>query len=142
MTPWAVAVSDSRGMPWPGAIVDARLPGMADPLRAVTDGDGIALLELPASANPMGSIDVRVSDGSYVTDRSWKVEDAQAGETLFVEIPVRGPEALLTPVEIGGLAVGGAAAAAGYGFSLKPLELLGELVLGAIVFTVIYRHSC
>ena len=138
----AVAVSDTRGMPWPEAVVEASIPGLTEALRVVTDAQGIAVLEVPEGARPGGDIAVRVSDGSYVVDRAWKAGDAVGGETLFVEIPVRGPEAILTPTEIGGLAVGGAAAALGYGFHLKPLEMLGELVFGAIVFTVIYRHSC
>lgn len=136
----AVAVADVRGTAWPGARVEAQIPGVQAPLVAISDRDGIAILETPA---PLGrGLDVHVQAGAYSAWKTVTGAEAASGETIFVVLPIRKPEPIMTLTELGSLLLGGAGMAAGYFWKAKALQLGGELLIGASIFTAIYRHSC
>jgi len=136
----AVAVADIRGNPWPGARVEAQIPGLKEPRIAITDQDGIALLEVPETLGR--GLEVHVQAGAYSSWETWTGAEASSGETLFVVLPVRRPEPLVTLTELGALLAGGAGVAAGYFWNMNALQVGGEVLIGAAIFTAIYRHSC
>jgi hypothetical protein len=136
----AVAVADIRGNPWPGAQVEVQIPGSKTPLIAVTDRDGIAVIEAPDTVGR--GVEVHVQAGVYSSWNTWTGAQAASGETLFVVLPVRGPEPLVTLTELAALLAGGAGVAAGYFWKLNALQVGGEVLIGASIFTAIYRHSC
>lgn len=134
----AIVVTDVKGDPFRDATVTARLrSGILDSRK--TDAEGVALFTTPPVSEPLS---IRVESGALVAERKIPADSVNAGETLFVQLPVDRPEAILTPLEIGTLLLGGAAMAGGTYYKVDPLKLAGEILLGAGIFTAIYRHGC
>lgn len=132
-TEFQVVVTDIRGTPFQDAIVTAFLNGQR--LYDVkTDRGGNASFPSPKG----GVIDVRVEAQGYVINR--KVENTD--ETLFISLPVCASQSLITPTELGILAASGALIWAGSYWKTEVAKTVGELGLGAVIFSAVYRHSC
>lgn len=135
---FAVVVTDVKGDPFEDATVTARLHGAVLDTRK-TDSEGVAIF---TTAPVDERIEIRVESGPLVAERKIPIESVNAGETLFVQLPVDRPEAILTPIEIGTLLIGAGAMGAGAYYKVDALKLAGEILLGAGIFTTIYRHGC
>lgn len=136
---FAVVVTDVKGDPFSGATVIARQAGAVFDTQK-TDSDGVAIFTL---ATPVTErVEIRVEADGLVAERKMPIDSVNAGETLFVQLPVDRPEAILTPIEIGTLLLGGGATFAGVYYKMEALQLAGEILLGAGIFTAIYRHGC
>lgn len=135
---FAVVVTDVKGDPFSGADVIARYQGAVLDAKK-TDSEGIAIFTVPGVS---GKMEIRVEAGPLVAERKLPMDSVNAGETLFVQLPVDRPEAILTPIEIGTLLLGAAAIGAGAYYKTESLRLAGEILLGAGIFTTIYRHGC
>jgi len=136
---FAVVVTDVKGDPFSGATVVARQAGAVFDTRK-TDSDGIAMFTIGAPVSER--VEIRVEADGLVAERKIAIDSVNAGETLFVQLPVDRPEAILTPIEIGTLLLGGGATFAGVYYKMEALQLAGEILLGAGIFTAIYRHGC
>lgn len=124
-----VVVVDSRGNPFFGVTVT-----LSDGQQQVTDGDGIATFTFPPRTDRVtATLDV---NGTRL------VKEGPTNQTLFVDIPVCGPAKLLTNTEILAILVGGGMAAGGAYWKVSALSTTGEIIVGAALFTAIYRHSC
>lgn len=128
-SPLTVVVVDPRGTPFKDAKVT--LQGQAMPVS--TDSDGIATF----SNIPPGDAVVQVKVAGFVMKARGSTD-----ATLFVTVPVCAPGPILTPVEIGAILFGGAAVIYGISNKQRAIELLGELVAGASIFSSLYRASC
>jgi hypothetical protein len=132
--PFRVVVTDIRGNAFRDANVTTYVNGQ-QLYDVATDAHGSAAF--PGLKG--GVITVRVEAGGYVATR--KVENTD--ETLFISLPVCAPQPFLTTTEIVILAAGGAMVATGMHWKgLDAIKMLGELGLGAAVFSAVYRHSC
>lgn len=127
--PLTVVVVDPRGTPFVDA--EVTLQGRATPEK--TNSSGIATFH-----------DVPAGDAIVQVDVSGFVMKARGttDQTLFVTVPVCAPGPILTPVEIGAILLGGAAVVYGISKKLRALEMAGELVAGASIFSSLYRASC
>lgn len=138
--PFRVVVTDPRGIPFPGATV---LIQAGTPLSTKTDSNGVAVFDGAAVETQVsrGSgqqvVQVRITVGDLETLREGPLD-----QTLFVQIPVCAPQPLLTTPELISFALGGGLVAAGLHWKLNPLQIIGEVLFGAAVFTAVYRHSC
>lgn len=126
--PFKVAVIDVRGNGFSGVQVT-----LSDGQRAVTDGNGIATFN-PVSG-PRASVTLEV-EGLRV------VREGPSDQTLFIDLPICGTPVLLTKTEIVALLGGAACAAGGTVWKIDALAIAGEILVGASLFTAIYRHSC
>jgi hypothetical protein len=123
-----VVVIDVRGNGFRGVQVT-----LSDGQTAVTDGDGIATFDKA----PRGEVDVTLEmDGLKIA------RHGNTSESLFVDLPICGTPKFLTKTEIIALVGGGAMAGAGTYWDIGTLSVVGEIIVGAALFTAIYRHSC
>jgi len=126
--PFKVAVIDVRGNAFTG--VKVSLP---DGQTAVTDDNGVATFNTP----PRGEVDVTLAiDGLTI------VRHGNTNQSLFVDLPICGTPKILTNTELIALLAGAAVVAAGTYWKYKPIQMTGEILVGASLFTAIYRHSC
>lgn len=126
--PFKVAVIDVRGNAFRGVQVI-----LSDGQNALTDGDGIATFAQP----PKGDVTVTLTvEGLKI------VRQGNTNQTLFVDLPICGTPRILTNTELIALVAGGAIAAAGVHWKISALSVTGEILVGASLFTAIYRHSC
>lgn len=139
-SPFRVVVTDPRGIPFRGAGVITQTGTV---LSEKTDSDGIASFDgdsleaqLPKSSGKQ-VVQVRVTIGDMEI-----VREGPLDETLFVQIPVCAPQPLLTASELLSFALGSALVGAGLYWKVTPLQIVGEVLFGAAVFTAVYRHSC
>lgn len=139
-SPFRVVVTDAQGVPFRGATV---LTLTRTVLSAKTDSAGVASFdgdaleaEIPKSAGRQ-IVQVRVTIGDLETQREGPLD-----ETLFVQIPVCAPQPFLTTPELISFALGSALVGAGLYWKVNPLQIVGEVLFGAAVFTAVYRHSC
>lgn len=135
--PFRVVVTDIRGNAFGDAKITAYVNGQ-QLYEVTTDSHGVAAVPLAPGVSG-GVITVRVEAGGYVVNR--KIENTD--DTLFISLPVCAPQPFLTTTEVVIMVTAGAMVGAGshwkqYGF----LKMLGELGLGAAVFSAVYRHSC
>ena len=129
---WKVVVTDSRGNPFFGVTVTLS-DGSQVTGQEVTDSDGVASFTF----SPKGKVTVTLDwNGVRV------VKEGDPSQTLFVDIPICGPAKLLTKTEILAILTGSAMAAGGSYWKLSALSTTGEIIVGAALFTAIYRHSC
>lgn len=128
-SPLTVVVVDPRGIPFSGAQVT--LQGQSVPQK--TNSSGAATF--PQA--PAGEAVVLVKVGDFTVRAR-----GSADETLFVTVPVSAPEPILTAVELGALLLGGVAAIYGVTRKQRTAETVGEVLIGAGIFTIISRHSC
>lgn len=124
-----VVVVDPRGTPFSGAQVT--LQGFAMP--GVTNGSGIATF----TGVPAGDVVATVKVAGFSLRARGSTD-----QTLFVTVPVCAPGPILTPVEIAAILLGGTAVVFGISKKLRALEMAGELVAGASIFSSLYRASC
>lgn len=134
-----VVVTDPRGVPFRDAQVTIGAQGS---LSARTDSSGIAVFdglgvarEVPGSLNSMFPVRITFGDLSLVRDGS-------LDQTLFVQIPMCAPQPLLALPELISFAAGTAFIGAGLKWKIRPLQVVGEVLFGAAIFTAVYRHSC
>lgn len=134
---FSVVVTDVKGDPFEGARVTASRGG-TDLGAMQTDSHGVAVFNSSPGQDP---VQVRIDATPYVARRTLSADAANSGETLFVELPVDRPEPLLTAIEICTLLAGAGAVGAGFYYKAEALKLAGEIILGAGIFTTIYRHG-
>lgn len=133
--PFRVVVTDIRGNAFRNAKVTAYVNGQ-ELFEVSTDKTGAAAFpSTPAG----GTITVRVEAEGYVVTR--RIDNTD--ETLFISLPVCAAQPFLTTTEMVILATSGAMVGAGLKWKqLDMLQILGELGLGAAIFSAVYRHSC
>jgi hypothetical protein len=124
-----VIVTDPRGAPFKGARIT--LQGQAMPVD--TDGDGVAVF--PSA--PSGEVTVQVDVQGYKLRAS-----GPSDQTIFISVPVCANGPLLMNTEILALLVGGATAGAGFYWKKDVAIMLGEILIGASLFSSVYRASC
>lgn len=125
--PFKVAVIDVRGNPFSGVKVT-----LGNGQSAVTDSDGVATF--PAQAGRVtATLDI---DGLRI------IREGDGNQTLFVDLPICGTPKILTKSELVALVAGAAMTAAGTYWKTEIVSITGEVLIGASLFTAIYRHSC
>lgn len=134
-----VVVTDPRGVPFRDAQVSIGAQGS---LSARTDSSGMAAFdaagvarEAAGGANSRFPVRITIGDLSLVRDGS-------LDQTLFVQIPMCSPQPFLTLPELISFAAGSAFIGAGLKWKVGPLQVVGEVLFGAAIFTAVYRHSC
>lgn len=130
-----VVVTDPAGRPFQAIVsLDAQ-----PQITANTDSHGVANFSgqniVPYVRD--GKVAVTVQSGGLIIKREVPVDQA-----AFVVIPMCAPSALLTVPEMIALAAGGGCVAAGLYKKWTPLQVVGEVLVGAALFTAVYRHSC
>lgn len=128
-----VTVHDKRGNPFPGARVSV-LPDGGASYEGETDSHGIATFQ----GLPRGGV-------SATVELPNDLRISRKGDTdgdLMIEVPICAPVPLVTTAE--GVAMGAGAILAVIGWTTKSEapEILGELLVGGGIFSVIYRNSC
>jgi hypothetical protein len=127
--PFQVVILDPRGTPWAGARVTVL--GMALP--QTTNSQGVAIFP----SVPLGQVTVNVELGDYRMSAS-----GDSSNTLFITAPVCSPGPVASKVELIGLFGGTVMALVGSHFKTGPVQLIGETLIGAAVFSALYRNSC
>jgi len=127
--PLTIVVVDPRGVPFSGA--EVTLQGASLPSK--TDSRGV--VTFPAALSGEAVVQVQVGDFTVKAR-------GPADQTLFVTVPICSPGPLITIPELGALVLGGAAAIIGMQRKNRAIETLGEVLIGAGIFTAVYRHSC
>lgn len=135
---FSIVVADAKGDPWPGAAVEISAEGPGAPERR-TDRHGRVDVVMSYADEP---VTIRVAADGNVARQTVEAARVNAGETIFFEIPVDRPEAILTPFEMAVLGVGGAAVFFGHRQKSAFLKTTGEILLGSGVFSAIVRHGC
>jgi hypothetical protein len=132
-TPGAVTVwvYDHRGRPIPKMLVYSDVRGTD--ASALTDDAGKAVLDLPTGK---GNVYVG-TEFKYAVP----VEVPSKGD-VFVTLPMCLSQPIINGPELATLLVGAAITAAGYYWKLEPAKVAGEVLVGASIFTTIYRLSC
>lgn len=126
--PFKVVAIDVRGNGFRGVQVT-----LSDGQTALTDSEGVATFLTP----PKGEVDATLSiDGFTVIRRG------NTNQSLFVDLPICGIPKFINNTEITALIVGGAMAGAGTYWKIDAISTVGEIIVGAALFTVIYRHAC
>lgn len=133
IAPTRIVVVDVKGHSVPGASVSASI-GSNAPILVETDSSGIALMQLPQGA---GDLTISAKGLAYVVP----VTVPYRGD-VFVTLPVCMAQPFATTPEILTLLAGVAVTAAGYHWKFEPAKVTGEVLVGAAVFTAIYRLSC
>jgi hypothetical protein len=128
--PFRVVVVDPTGVPFSGAQVT--LQGASVPVK--TDSDGVATFTFGSMA---GEAVVQVQVGDYTLKAR-----GPADQTLFVTVPIAAPGPIVTVVELAALALGTVATVYGLTKKQRATATVGEVLLGAGIFTAVYRHSC
>lgn len=130
--PLVVEVVEVTGNAVSGATVD-----LGGGQAVVTDKKGQAVFNVPA-----GTYTVRASYNGLVIIKKITQEDMVNGATVFLQFPVCIQGSLIRPIDLVIFGVAGGMIAAGSYWKLKPLEMTGEIALGAAVFGFIYRLQC
>lgn len=133
-----IVVTDSRGRGISSADVSVWSGGTQIDSET-TDAHGDAVFPLTS-----GPYDVRVIFGSqrYTFWSRIPQENIARGGDVFVEIPVCYSQPLVTTAEGLALLAGVLVTGAGYYWKVEPAKVTGEVLIGAAVFTAIYRISC
>lgn len=129
-----VDVVEATGNAVVGATVD--IPG-TQASSVITDKKGQAVFSLPA-----GNYTVRAIYNGLVLIKKVTQEEIQDGATIFLQFPVCIQGSLFRPIDLVIFGVAGGLIAAGSYWKVKPLEMTGEIALGAAVFGFIYRLQC
>lgn len=130
-----VVVTDPAGRPFKAIVSLDAQPAIT----AVTDSSGVANFSGQNIVQYVrdGKVAITVLVGSLVIKREVPVDQA-----AFIVIPMCAPAPLLTVPEMIALAAGGGCVAAGLYKKWSPLQVVGEVLVGAALFTAVYRHSC
>jgi hypothetical protein len=127
--PFQVVILDPRGTPWAGARVT--LQGVALP--QVTDAQGVATF--PSA--PSGQVTANIELGGYRMTAA-----GDSSNTLFVAAPVCAPGPIVSKIEILAIFGGTGLTLLGAHYKQGPVQLIGETLIGAAVFSALYRNSC
>lgn len=132
-------VVDVNGRPISGAVVRASKARTVEAI--VTDSDGVASLRLDPSDSDQIPTRARIEWNGMAIERII-TNDETSSLTAFFKFPVcaRGP--IMTTIEIAALVAGAASIGAGVYWKKEPFQVIGEVLVGAAVFTTIYRLSC
>ncbi len=131
-SPVGFVVTDMRGRPVGDVLVQVTLP--SGDVAGRTDSSGKVTLNVGT-----GPYNFMVGAGNYYYADF--VEGNHRGD-VFIALPVCLAQPVLTVPEIGALAAAVLITAAGYHWKFEPAKVTGEVLLGATVFTAIYRLSC
>lgn len=136
LRPLKVVVVDANGRPMVGAQVEYLRSGGQAGIQE-TDSHGVATFE-----GVTGPADIRVTYKDLVLSKRLSADDVAGGDTVFIQFQLCVSEPLIRPIDIA--IIGGAAAmvAAGAYFKVRPLETVGEIAVGATIFSFIYRLQC
>lgn len=105
----------------------------------------------PQTTDKTGQVKFDVNPGNYSVRASYKgivvikkvnQEDMQNGMTVFLQFPVCIQGSLFRPIDLVIFGVAGGLIAAGSYWKIKPLEMTGEIAIGAAIFGFIYRLQC
>jgi len=132
-----VDVVDQSGKPVRDAKVDF-YDGSHEPSSKTTDPSG----RVTFSANGGGPFEVRAVYQGLSVGHSVSAADIAKGYTTFLQFPVCINDPLLRPIDFVIFGVAGGMIAAGSYWKIKPLEMTGEIALGAALFGFIYRLQC
>jgi hypothetical protein len=132
-------VADHHGRPVRGASVEV-LPSGGLPLRATTDSYGVARVAFESEISDGTPVTVHVTYGPYEIRQEYRASEGQTG--VFMRLPVCVSEPLITTAEAVALALGAAITLAGFVWKQEAAKIGGEILAGAAVFTLVYRHSC
>jgi hypothetical protein len=127
-----VEVVDQSGRPIKGASVQFGTQ------QAQTDSKGMAGF----SAMGSGGFEVRATYNGLTVGKTVSADEIAKGYTVFLQFPVCIVDPLLRPMDFVIFGVAGGMIAAGSYWKIKPLEMTGEIALGAAVFGFIYRLQC
>lgn len=133
--PLVVEVVEAGGKPIKNAVVE--VIGGGETRTAHSDVHGKASFDVPA-----GSYDIRATYNGLVVVRTMSSEDLSKGATAFLQFPICVVDPLIRPVDLLIFGVAGGMIAAGSYWKVKPLEMTGEIALGAAIFGFIYRLQC
>jgi hypothetical protein len=138
--PVRILVADVKGKPISGASVRVAA-GAEVSDKGETDGNGLFTAHLVGAISESTPVTVDVTLGPYsFRHRSTVGEGVES--TIAVSLPVCASQPFLTVPEILALLAGAAITTAGYHWKLEPMKVTGEVLVGATVFTAIYRLSC
>lgn len=136
-----VVVVDIGGKHVGGADVDLSGAGRdisdASVTLTQTDSHGEATFNIPP-----GNYEVRASYRGLVVSKKVTPEDMIKGLSVFLQFPICIVDSLLRPVDFVIFATAAGMIAAGSYWKVKPLEMTGEIALGAAIFGLIYRLQC
>lgn len=127
-----VEVIDQSGKPLKGIPVDFK--GQTVP----TDARGIAGF----SAMGSGPFEIKATYEGISIGKTVSREDIAKGYTAFLQFPICIMDPLFRPIDLLIFGAAGGMIAAGSYWKIKPLEMTGEIALGAAVFGFIYRLQC
>lgn len=127
-----VEVIDQSGRPMKG------IPVGFSGQTAETDSDGMAGF----SAMGSGKFEVKATYKGLTVGKTVSAEDIAKGYTVFLQFPVCVVDPLFRPIDLLIFGAAGGMIAAGSYWKIKPLEMTGEIALGAAVFGFIYRLQC
>lgn len=133
-----IVITDMRGHVVPGAEVSAWSSGTMV-ASGTTDSSGEGLLSLGD-----GSYDIRTVFGSrgYTFWSKASAEEIGRGGDVFIKLPTCSGQPILTTSEGITLVLGAAVIAGGFYWKLGPAKVVGEVLVGAAIFTALYRISC
>lgn len=136
-----VSVVDIGGKHVGGADVDLSDAGRdisdASVTLTQTDSHGEAVFQVPP-----GNYEIRASYKGLVVTKKVTPEDIIKGLTVFLQFPICIVDSLIRPVDMLIFATAAGMIAAGSYWKVKPLEMTGEIALGAAIFGLIYRLQC
>jgi hypothetical protein len=134
--PLQVEVVDVSGNPVRDAGVDVSGTGI-ESITASTDEKGLASFDVKA-----GNYDIRAIKNGLVIMKKITREEMLNDVTAFLQFPIciQGP--LFRPIDLLIFGAAGGMIAAGTYWKIKPLEMTGEIALGAAIFGFIYRLQC
>lgn len=127
-----VEVVDQAGRAIKGATVQAT--GQSVP----TDSRGMASF----SAMGAGGFEVKATYQGLTVGKTVSADDIAKGYTVFLQFPICVNDPLLRPMDLVIFGVAGGLIAAGTYWKIKPLEMTGEIAIGAAIFGFIYRLQC
>lgn len=127
-----VEVVDQAGKPIKGIPVE--FSGQT----VLTDSKGLAGF----SAMGSGPFDVKATYDALTIGKAVSADEISKGYTTFLQFPICVVDSLIRPIDFAIFGVAGGMIAAGSYWKIKPLEMTGEIALGAAIFGFIYRLSC
>jgi len=132
-----IIVVDHSGRPVSGVQLSLLGTGGREAVTATTDGEGKAVFQVEP-----GNYEVQTSFKGIVLAQSLKQDQISRGLTTFVQLPFCVVDPIVRPVDL--VILGGAAAfiAAGSYWKVQPLTMVGEIAIGAAIFSLIYRLQC
>lgn len=128
-----VEVVDHSGRPVKGAVV--QFGGE----EKETDSNGLAGFSAMGSAS---GFEVKATYSGLTVGKIISADDISNGYTAFLQFPVCFLGPLIRPIDLLIFGTAGGMIAAGSYWKLKPLEMTGEIALGAALFGLIYRLQC